>query len=396
MLPRVDIPNVVQPVASAEAATAIISVADTKQEAFSRLAQIAIGQQMPGRILSNFNDGTYLVRIANTAARMVLPANARTGDSLILTLVSKDPRPTFALQEGSLRQDDESAEVILSNAGRSMQKGLASLQHAQREGAGLVGENEQLPDATAGKNAQAQQNQLTSSTTTLSQAGKLIDSLLSASQQGGAANHVTSPAPLVAGPNVGAQQMATALQNTITHSGVFYESHLSAWAEGKLPVEDLLKEPQSQAARLAGGTPSLLNQNDPSQSQLGQLLNLQLNALEQQKIVWHGQIWPGQQMEWEISQDHPQSQQQAGTDDEYAPTWQSVVRFNFEHLGSVSASIRLIGQQIHVQVNADNDITAAALRTHGNLFADAMSAAGTSLDSLNIRRDGPKADDEQA
>jgi hypothetical protein len=389
MLPRADIATAVQPVNSVEAATAVVSVADTRQEAFSRLAQIAIGQQMPGRILSNFNDGTYLVRIANTAARMVLPANARTGDSLILTLVSKDPRPTFSIKEDSFQQDEESAAVTLSNAGRAMQKDLKSLQFVTRDGAGQIAENEEVPvDASAKDGRGAQSNAPSSSTTTLSNAGKLIDSLLQASQRGNVASHASSPAPLVAQAGAPAGQVAAALHDAIAYSGVFYESHVSAWAEGKRPAEELMKEPQAQVGRQNAGDINLLDQNDPAQSQLGQIINLQLNALEQQRVLWHGEIWPGQQMEWEISQEHQDSQPQAQDGEPPPPAWHSVVRFNFPHLGSVSASIRLIGQQVHVQVKTDNQTAAAALRGNTALFADAMSAAGTSLDSLIVKQDG--------
>ncbi|MBP0596983.1 flagellar hook-length control protein FliK [Herbaspirillum sp. LeCh32-8] len=389
MLPRADIATAVQPVHAVDAATAVVSVADTKQEAFSRLAQIAIGQQMSGRILSDFKDGTYLVRIANTAARMVLPSTARTGDTLILTLVSKDPRPTFAVKEGSLHQDDESAAVSLSKAGRAMQKDLKSLQFVTRDGAGGVADHEDIPiDGQARGGRQAQSNAPSSTTTTLSNAGKLIDSLLQASQQGNVANHVTSPAPLLPKAGLPAEQMASALQDAINHSGVFYESHVSAWAEGRLPTEELMKEPQAQVGRQNAGDINLLSQNDPAQNQLGQIINLQLNALEQQRLVWHGEVWPGQQMDWEINQEAPDGQAGQQDGEEALPTWHSVVKFNFAQLGEVSASIRLIGQQIHVQVKADNDIAAAALRSNTGSFADAMSAAGTSLDSLIVKQDG--------
>jgi len=384
MLPRADIASVVQPVAAVEAATAIVSVADTKQEAFSRLAQIAIGQQMPARILSTLADGTYLVRVANAALRMVLPANARTGDSLVLTLVSKDPRPTFSVKEGSLTRDEESAAISLSTAGRALQKDLQTLKSVERDGAGAVSEHEEVPVDAQGKGRQAAGNAPASSTTTLSNAGKLIGNLLQASAQGNVSNHVSSPAPLVAQPGAPAPQVASALHDAITYSGVFYESHVSAWAAGKLPAEELMKEPQAQVARQTGGGVNLLNQSDPAQSQIGQLVNLQLNALEQHRVVWHGEVWPGQQMEWEISQETPD--QQARADDEAAlPTWHSVVKFDFAHLGTVSASIRLIGEQIHVQLKTDNEAATAALREHGNLFAEAMAAAGTSLDSLTVK-----------
>jgi len=390
MLPRADIASAVQPVHAVDAATAVVSVADTRQEAFSRLAQIAIGQQMSGRILSNFSDGTFLVRIANTAARMVLPNNAKVGDSLILTLVSKDPRPTFSVNEGSIRSDEDSASVALSNAGRAMQKDLKSLQFVTRDesGAGQIGQNEEVPvDARAKGPGQGDSGAPSSTTTTLSNAGRLIGSLLQASQQGDMADHVSAPAPLLAKPNVPTEQMAGALKDAIAYSGVFYESHVSAWAAGQRPAEELMKEPQAQVAAQKGGNINLLSDSDPAQNQLGQIINLQLNALEQQRVVWHGEVWPGQKMEWEINQEHGQdSPKQGATDDENAPTWHSVVRFNFAHLGSVSASIRLIGQQIHVQVKADNDAATAALRGNTGLFANAMAAAGTSLDSLIVKQ----------
>lgn len=389
MLPRADIASAVQPVNPVEAATAVVSVTDARQEAFSRLAQIAIGQQMSGRILSNFNDGTFLVRIANTAARMVLPNSAQVGDTLTLTLVSKDPRPTFSVNEGSIRPDEESASVALSSAGRAMQKDLKSLQFVTRDesGAGQIAQNEDIADAQAKGARQGQSGPPASSTTTLSNAGRLIDTLLHASQQGDVTDHINAATPLLPKAGVPADQMASALKDAIAHSGVFYESHVAAWAAGQRPADELMKEPQAQVAARQGGNINLLSDSDPAQNQLGQIINLQLNALEQQRVVWHGEVWPGQKMEWEINQEHGQdSPKQGATDDENAPTWHSVVRFNFAHLGSVSASIRLIGQQIHVQVKADNDAATAALRGNTGLFANAMAAAGTSLDSLIVKQ----------
>lgn len=384
MLPRVDVANIVQPVAAIEAPTATLAVADAKQEAFSRLAQIAIGQQMQGKVLSLFNDGTYLVRIANTAARMVLPNSTRTGDSMLLTLVSKDPRPTFLM--GESQPAEEGDTVTLSPGGRQMEKDLQSLRTAQRDMTGTIGKNDAL-EVVDGKSGQAPANNpQASSTTSLSAAGKLIDTLLQASQHGNVSNAIAGKTPLIPSPTVSTTQLAGALHDGVTLSGVFYESHVAAWSEGKRPVAELLKEPQAQLGPKTGAASDLLTSNDPAHTQLGQIINLQLNALEQHRITWQGEVWPGQHMEWDISQE--QQQQNGAQEDGTAPTWHSVVRFNFEHLGAVSASIRLVGQQIHMQVSTSNDNAAAALRANGNLLTEAMSAAGTSLDSLIVKQDG--------
>ena len=386
MIPRADIAMTVQPVAAVDAPTAIVSVADAKQEAFSRLAQIANGQQLQAKVLSTYNDGSYLVRIANTAARMVLPTSTRTGDTLQLTMVGKDPRPTFLLTESFRGEDDESTEVSLSTAGRAMEKDMKSLK-ATQQGLTNVGARDNQLDEGDAKNAAPNQLAPESTKTSLSSAGKLVDALLHASEESDLPSAIKPSRPLVANPTNNTPQLANALRDSVALSGAFYESHWAEWADGTRPVTELLKEPQAQLAQQTqSGVTSLLNTTDPANTQMGQLINLQLNALEQQRIVWHGEVWPGQQMEWEINRDSP-DQQQNTQEDEQAPSWHSVVRFNFEHLGTVSASIRLIGEQIHMQVRTDNDVTAAALRANGRMLSESMEAAGSSLDSLIVKRD---------
>jgi len=399
VIPRADIANIVQPIAAVDAPTAIIAVADAKQEAFSRLAQIAVGQQLQAKVLSTYNDGSYLVRIANTAARMVLPTATRTGDNLVLTMVGKDPRPTFQLNETSAADPDEaSSSVSLSAAGRSMEKDLQSLTAATPRGMpAVVGRDALLPDgsvqtALAGMPGQPVPE---STKTTLSTVGKLVDALLHASEESHLPHAIKPGAPLVTTPT-NTTQLAGALHDTITFSGVFYEAHLAAWSEGRRPLSLLQREPQAQLQQqtqaqlglqaLASGT-DLLNSSDPVHTQMGQIVNLQLNTLEQQRIVWHGEVWPGQQMDWEINQESQGSPQKNEQDAEAVPTWHSLMRFNFDHLGTVSASIRLVGQQIHMQLRTDNDIAASALRLHGKHLSDAMEAAGSSLDSLIVKRD---------
>jgi flagellar hook-length control protein FliK len=93
-------------------------------------------------------------------------------------------------------------------------------------------------------------------------------------------------------------------------------------------------------------------------------------------------------MQWDIARDD--SDQTPQPDNQQAqPSWHSVVRFNFEHLGTVAASIRLVGNQIHMQIRTNNESTTNALRSHGNELIDSMAAAGSSLDSLIVKREGP-------
>ncbi len=354
MLLRADSSSI-RPVAAIDAPTAVVVVADARQEAFNRLAQIAIGQQAQAKVLSALEDGTFLVRINGATARMNLPADTSVGESLRLTLTASTPRPTFLL----------------------------------------------------GTEANA------AATTSVSPSARLIDHLLQAAARDGAPPALQAGAPLLKAPPTQPGQIASALRDALEFSGLFYESHLGQWAAGSRSLPELQREPQAQAGRLllaptesspaaklapAGGEPGALGK-PPVDQELTlqsatlnhpavQLLPQQLDTLENQCLLWRGELWPGQPLEWEISRDtlpnrhephDPHAAAEAG--------WHSVVRFELPLLGPVTASIRLAGQHLRMQLRTDSDAAALALRSHGGQLADALGAAGTTLDSLTVKRD---------
>ena len=397
MMPGADLSSLVPPVTAVGPISATIAVADTRLQGFNRLDQFAIGQQIQAKVVSMFQDGSSLVKIGETAARMTLPANARPGSSVLLTLTSKDPRPTFSMQ---VESDLDSETTSLSTAGRQIAgysaAGSSSSALTQTElgigGPGLRGAGLAAAAANAASGATAApqnaQQRPESANITLSTAGRMINNLLQA-QADGAPAAISGTAPALAGPpTMPTSQIAGALHNTVAFSGVFYESHITEWAEGKRDLADLQREPQAQIGKSISAT-DLLTRPDAASTEMGKIVNMQLNALDQQRIYWQGEVWPGQRMEWEIARDNSSDQapQQGGK--EAPPSWQSVVRFNFEHLGAVAASIRLVGDQIHMQIRTSNENTNSVLRLHGSELADSLAAAGSSLDSLIVKRDGP-------
>ena len=224
---------------------------------------------------------------------------------------------------------------------------------------------------------------------TLSSTGQIISNLLQAQPQSAGATIVSHTPPLPGPPTMPTHQIATALHDSVAMSGVFYESHVTEWVDGKRSLADLQREPQAQIAKAADNA-GLLTRPDAASTEIGKIVNAQLSTLDQQRITWQGEVWPGQHMEWDISRDAGEGDHQAQSEGrEPLPTWQSVVRFNFEHLGTVSASIRLIGDQIHMQVRTGSDSVNNALRQHSGELADSMTAAGSPLDSLIVKRDGP-------
>jgi len=384
MLPRTD--NLgARPLAYVEAPTPASASTDARQEVYHRLNQISLGQEVPAKVLERLQDGTFLVRVADASARMSLPVGAKVGDELSMTLVDRQPRPTFLL-------------------------GVAGQAH---DG-----------DAPA----------------RLSSAARLIDSLLHSAQQNGGATALAGRVPMLPKPLADTAQVAAALHDTVDASGLFYESHLAQWATGSRSLTALLGEPQAAqggaATSASGNTEAALlrhlasqwisngqsipelaaelqartgNTTQPGlesqlnrliqqlgnsqQSQAGgaagelnpqvaQLIQAQLNALETQRFAWQGELWPGQKFAWEVERDAGHGKEQ-----DQQEAWQSAVKFDLPHLGQVSATIHLTGERVSILVRTEAAASAALLRAHGGELALALDAAGSPLDALIVNDD---------
>jgi hypothetical protein len=375
MLPRADL-NSTRPLAPIDAPAPVASSTDARQEVYHKLTQIAIGRQLQAEVVSSLDDGTYLVKLADTTARMALPLGTRVGESLSMVLVAKEPRPTFLLtpQEGS-------------------------------------------------------------TTASLSGAARLIDQLLQAAEQEGAPTSVTSSTPLLRSQDgMDPKQVAAALRNSLEFSGLFYESHVQEWVSGGRSMAELQREPQTQIgaalresgaamqppgstelgrlaasmrelgdgvhalmdlirdAQLQPGKPATIDADVIARAQAPlpqldanstRLIGLQLQTLEQQHVRWQGELWPGRPLDWEVSEDT----RDGDGSDAQQQSWTSVVRFQLPALGDISATLRLSGDRVQVQVNTPSPDVAASLRAQTGLLADALEAAGARLDSLLVKND---------
>lgn len=377
MLSRADLLGA-RPAAIIEPPSPVTASANARQDTFNRLEQIALGRQLQAAVLSLFDDGTYLVRIADTTARMNLPNGTKVGDTLSMTMLAHTPRPTF-----------------------------------------LLGATQE------------------SSTASLSAAGRLVDSLLRSAQEQGASPTVTGKVPLTSSPAAlaaaeGAPAVAAAMQHALEFSGLFYESHLHELTNGtrslstlmhepqaewqapeatleappNLPVphavspqlldrlrefvnsehtlNDLLSELQTQAGNASitdADTISRIAKPDTMTPESIQLVSQQLHVLEQRQFVWQGELFPGLPMEWEVNEDASHDKPSSGE-----PVWNSTVRFELPKLGCISATIRLVGQRVHVQIHAASENAATLLRIHGTELGEALRAAGAPLDSLSVKQ----------
>ncbi len=411
MLPRVDAN--VAPLTPARAGAGAEAVGDSRQAVFQRALQGLLGKTVQGEVMSRLTDGSFVVKVEGMAARMMLPAGAEPGKQVPLTLVALEPRPTFQAGDGARptmtvalpypEVAADGAQPSPAEQGKPASAGTAN--------AGNTGTTRASLAATLlGKAPLTPAGQLPgfdpgAPPPTLSSAGRAIASVLvQADHRPAAAQALLGGAPLSGDP-ADTPRLAQKLQQTVTTSGLFYESHVAEWADGKRALTELMREPQMlrQAQDAAAGSATVAGAKAGAEARVAggpdaaaaQLINQQLHTHEQARVLWQGEAWPGQAMEWDIRKDAAgDGKPGRGADGEPVQVWRSGVRFHFPQLGAVSGAVVLIGGQVHIQMQAGAEGSAAALRAHAGALERALEAAGSPLTSLTISSP-PAAPDAQ-
>nr|WP_155712605.1 flagellar hook-length control protein FliK [Pseudoduganella dura] len=354
------------------------AVADPRQAAFQRALGPMVGKTVQGEVLAKIPDGSYLVRVADTNARMVLPGGTPVGASIALNVVAAQPRPL--LQVGTGQAQPATVYTAPGESAAAQARPMSSAAVLLNKAPLLAAD--QLPTLDH-----------TSATATLSPAARAIASALTQAYSApGAAVTIHGKNPLVAAGAPDPERLGLALKNVLGESGLFYESHVAEWAEGKRSLQDLAREPQmqrmtQQQASSEAMTRAMAGGPDLSAAQM---INLQLHTQEQGKVQWHGEAWPGQPMQWDVEREQNEGRSRGRGEPDEPPVWRSGARFSFPLLGKVAATITLVGDQVHVAMQSGTDDTAAELRAWSGMLQRALEAAGAPLASLKIDSDaGP-------
>jgi len=330
----------VQPAAPLERA------ADARLDAFQRTLATMLGSQVPVSVLARMQDGSFMVRVADTPVRMALPPGTQPGAQLTMTVLAASPQPTFGLGDATLH-----GKLIPLSA------------NAAALAAGIAAAATPLPSSDA-------------HAADLSSAARLLGQILK-SAAGAPLASLQGTAPLAPQGAPDPAQLASQLQQAVARSGLFYESHLAQWADGQRPLAELMAEPQAQKAP---GTPA----TDPATAQL---INQQLATQESGQLVWQGRLGPDQPLRWEVRREEDDASGRERDAD--APGWQSSLRLRFPLLGEVEASVSLRSTQLHVELLAAPD-AAGQLRAGAPRLQDALAAAGNELAALRINaRENP-------
>jgi len=354
------------------------------QEIADKLSGLVAGQKVMAEIQAMLPNGTYRAMINQRNVTLALPFSAKSGDSLELQVTESDGKLALAV--------------------------------------------------VAGQNGESGKQAVESASATLSKTGQLISTLYSGAREakgGPVSLPLNESQPIASAPPSNAQDLLPLLKQAITRSGMFYESHQAEWAEGRLTKASLLQEPQGKLSSSAAFTAAALEEQaaghlnasvllartdeagaaprlaDATQAQSsvadgsktgglqspnqtpGQLVapqtqpivQQQLEALATQNFSWQGQIWPGQEMRWEIDED---ATRQGLDGEESNAKWSTRLHLTLPNLGEINAQIRLQGDQISLVMSSGNAETRDLMRASGLALRQQLDEAGLTLASMGV------------
>ena len=111
------------------------------------------------------------------------------------------------------------------------------------------------------------------------------------------------------------------------------------------------------------------------------LVQQQLETLATQNFSWQGQVWPGQEMRWEIDEE---AARQGQDSEETAPKWSTRLHLTLPNLGEVDAQIRLEGNSITLSMSADSAETRTLMRVSSLALRSQLDEAGLTLASMGV------------
>lgn len=307
--------------------------------------KLEVGQRVQATVQAKVSADLFQVRVANQSVQMQLPAFVHPGDRISLQVVSLQPRLTFSFA--------------------------------------------------------ASTNPLSTS----EQLGSTARLLSSLSQQPIRQDYVPSAQrePLWIGertaPN--SAQLAARLHQSLSHSGLFYESHQAQWIAGTRATPQLMQEPQNQlraqtppsasalasptTAQAAGGeaAPRIPTIPEPLQA----IVQQQLQALENKQVVWTGLAWPGQTMRWEV-REQPAHHENGETTQKQ---WATELHLDLPKLGGVTAHLSMNGNAVNLKFEVADARAAHTLQAASTSLVAALTAHGVPVLQTRIEQTAESA-----
>lgn len=335
--------DMVVPLTKISPALRVATVMDESQTLHDRVASFVVGREYTAKILSRSDAhtaqtqtlqvqiDTAVFNIKLDASQLAAKINTTPGQTLLLKYISSqimdgESRPAFMLEADSLL-NPHSDSAVLSKAGQLISQSLTQIgQHSLYNPVGNNNNNQHY------------------------QSVKLL---------------TTQPE--------NSQVVMHDLKQALSSSGLFYESHLAGYVEGKRTLGALLQEPQNKA-------------NFDSTT----LLVKQLDVLEQNKIQWSGQVWAGQHLDWEIRRENNlQSQPDEHQPNQLEPNTSpmiSTLALDLPNLGRVTTTLKIHNGHLSIHIQAVAISTTALLKKQVPTLSGALQKTGQQLDAVMVEQ----------
>jgi flagellar hook-length control protein FliK len=208
----------------------------------------------------------------------------------------------------------------------------------------------------------------------ISSAAHLIGQYLTKAENEGVSTRYQANA-IVSQTPFNPQQLAYDLKYAVTKSGLFYESHLSDLVQSGQNLSPVKVEPQNQ-----------------SNSSIAALVSQQLAVLENQRMSWQGEVWPGQKMSWDVQLERrdvldEEARQALGkTKSENIEAVASELNLELPRLGKVAVKLNLAEGRLRVQLSAEQTHALDVFNQSRLALAEAIAKNGQQLDALTVTK----------
>jgi len=371
------------------------------QKLADALSNLVPGQRILAEIQALLPNGTYRAIVAQRDITLALPFSAKAGDTLELEVAESDGKLTLAFvanrssgeQAGKL---PDSSATTLSHTGKLIGDLLGGINdQGKRASPAPLNGNLPLVDAfpdQAANLAPILKDALTKSGVFYEahQArwveGDLATETLKQEPQGKLSSGLrTTPVDTV--------MEAKTVDASQTDLAVKQEPAVKPSTPPGVATVDATFEPKStDSSKVAASNTSTLTASQSSQPastpgspiprDLVPIVQQQLDALATQNYAWQGQIWPGQQMQWEIGENPDGTR---ASDNDAIARWQTRLKLSLPMLGGINAVLRLNpAGEVNIIVTADSASSEARLRESSALLSRQMESAGLNLTQLLV------------
>ncbi|MBI3525142.1 MAG: flagellar hook-length control protein FliK [Betaproteobacteria bacterium] len=387
------------------------------QEIPADLPGLKAGQVFSARIQEVLPENTYRALVAGKTITLSLPESAKSGDTLELVVVDRSPQTIIArlaspsggaAQAGSAATPQTTfspAAQLLSTLlvaegdtpqAAPLNRGQPLLARAPQSGAdlvpvlskavaesGLFYEAHQaqwvagkLPLASLLQEPQGQlsspQAQLVAQAQLAMQANKLPPASLGR-------DPLAQPSTNAQGAAGGGTEAAARPNSLIKEAA----TQLQAGVNQNLSLTTSQESADSQRMQANSQThPSPVTQSVPDE--LRPLVQQQLDAAGTQRLLWHGEVWPGQSMQWRVEWD---GQGGENPDQGALEPWTTTLRLSTPRLGEVAAALSLGTSGVRIALVTPYASSMSAMRDGAAELEQALAGAGVPLLGLTVRHD---------